>query len=698
MQTFKPTLPFLLFFFASLTTMAQREWVDKSLTKNKAGKYIFTYKTKMFYYPSKKTYTSKKHWVKTNLIPIGSKVTVTNPKNNKSTLAEVVDTLKYEYEKYNEYIPISPGVSKIYNNIYTYTKASIILTYETPLDSLLSLVPDQSISQQILSYQSLCLEFKKYMLRGYHNSPPVDSLIKIARQLEDEQQASIYSFLALFVQKDAPQKALNYLQKALNIAQQQKDKDKEAQYWVRIGDLRNAMVNKVEFELTYGNDSTLLAQVNNIAQREGYKTSDIIRWSRFGSYFYSFPMAYDTQLYPFDAGEQDWGMVRYYPNVQKFTDKEYLQYLQIKQAQNSTEQVAWILKKLGDLYRITTGYDRAEMYYKKLLGLRLQQKNNDKIAWVWVCLADLYWEQKKFDKAKAYFKKIYNLRKNNNDYRRQIWALGGLRSLSRFQGKLNESLEYQRQIFEVYDLLPQKNRRSVLFFIIDLYRRLHGQRQQAFMQALIDWHQKNYNNPKASKAAIQENNILAREIIILARKLQQYKTAAKYSILNISQQRDTIHQIRLINDVAFYYQKAKEYKLAKKYYQLGSKKAQKLDNKLIQAIQYYKMGYLYDSQAKKKKADKYYQKSLDMFKKIPNSSINTSSSYRGLEYTLYVVNDQEYKQVFSDLLQMAKYFYQTRKDQQKTLAFIDQYIRIIKNIFIEQKLRALKERVLSEKK
>jgi len=657
MPIFRYPLLLSLSLFASLTTTAQPEWVDKTLTKNNAGKYTFTYKTKMFYYPSKKTYAGKKHWIKTDIIPIGSKVTVTNPKNNKSTPAEVVDTLKYAYDKYNEQIPISPDVSKIYGDIHTYTKANVVVTYETPLDSLLKLVSDQPISQQILSYQSLCLEFKKYMLKGYYNSPPVDSLLKIARQLERAQQASIYSFLALFIKKDAPQKALNYLRKALNIAQQQKDKDKEAQYWLRIGNLRNAMVNKVEFELT----SDRLAQVKNIAQREGYKTADIIRWSRFKSYFYSFPMAYDAQLYPFDTEDRHWGRVRYYPNVQKFSDKEYLEYLQIKQAQNNTNQVAWILKKLGDLYRITTGYDKAAMYYKKLLNLRIQQKNNDKIAWAWVCLADLYWEQKKFDQAKAYFKKIYELRKSTNDYRRQIWALGGLRYLSRFQGKLNESLEYQRQIFEIYDMLPKKNRRSVLFYILDLYRALYDKRQQAFMEALIDWHQKNYNNPKTSKATSQENDILAKEIIRLANKLQQYKTAAEYSALNIPKQRDTIDQIRLINDVAFYYQKAKAYKLAKKYYQLGAKKAQKLGNKLIQAIQYYKTGYLYDSQSKKKKADKYYQKSLDMFKKIPNSSINTSYSYRGLEYTKYIVKEQEYKQVFSDLLQMAKYFYQTRK-------------------------------------
>ena len=691
-----------LCFLTSLDLVAQsNQKVEKTLTKNQAGKYIFTLKTKTDLYHAQKSHPDVKYWIKTDLIPIGARVTVINPSSQKSRTAQVVDTLKDKYDKRYAYINTSPGLDELYPRPrYTkYDRPPVIVTYETSIDSVLRLIPTQPIAQQVLAYQSLCGQFKKYMTQGYHNIPPVDSLAKIARQLKGLPQASVYSFLASFVKVEAPQQALNYLQQALTIAQKQGDKNREAQYWVRIGDLRNAMVNKITFDLKYGSNTSSITQAKRIAQKEGYQAADVIRWSKINSYFYFSWSSSEVALHPFDNEELSSGTIRCYPDVGKFSDLEYLKYLEIKQAQNQTDQIAWILKRLGDLYRITTGYGKAEVYYKKLLELRKKEQDTDKIAWVWACLADLYWEQRKFEQAKVYFKKIYTLRKNNRDFRRQVWALGGLRYLSRVQGKLTESLNYQREIFRVYRQLPyDERRRWVIYFILDSYREMYGTRQEEFMNILISWHQKNQQHTPQDSSIRQESRRLAKEIVSLADKLQKHKIAAQYLLPNIPSQTDTVLQIRLTNDVAFYYQKANAYKLAKKYYKQGLKKARSLNNDLLEAIQYYKLGYFYDRQAKSKKANRYYQKSLKTLQKIPNNSVHTSNNAWPLQYVQYLRKGEKYLQVFSTLLQITQYFYRTREDPKRTLAFIDQYIRVIKNKLVKRRLQDLKAWVESQKK
>ncbi len=700
MSIFKYIASLSLCCLTSLALMAQsNQKVEKTLTKNQAGKYIFTLKTKTDLYHAQKSHPDVKYWIKTDLIPIGARVTVINPSSQESRTAQVVDTLKDKYDKRYAYINTSPGLDELYPRYTKYDHPPVIVTYETPIDSVLRLIPTQPIAQQVSAYQSLCGQFKKYMTQGYHRIPPVDSLAKIARQLKGLPQASVYSFLASFVKVEAPQQALNYLQQALAIAQQQGDKNQEAQYWVRIGNLRNTMVNKITFDLKYGSHTSRIAQAKRIAQKEGYQAADIIRWSKINSYFYFSWSSTGAKLHPFDNEEMSWGTIRCYPDVSKFSDLEYLKYLEIKQAQNQTDQIAWILKRLGDLYRITTGYGKAEVYYKKLLALRKKEQNTDKIAWVWACLADLYWEQRKFEQAKVYFKKIHTLRKNNRDFRRQVWALGGLRYLSRVQGKLTESLDYQRQIFRIYQQLPyDERRRWVIYFILDLYREMYGTRQEEFMNNLISWHQKNRQHTPQDSSIRRESSKLVEEIVSLADKLQKHKVAAQYLLLNIPSQTDTIHQIRLTNDVAFYYQKAKAYKLAKKYYKQGLNKARSLNNDLLEAIQYYKLGYFYDRQSKSKKANRYYQKSLKTLQKIPNNSIQTSNNSSYLQYVEYLRKGKEYPQVFSTLVQIPRYFYQTRKDPKRTLAFLDQYIRVIKNKLVKRRFEDLKVWVESQKK
>lgn len=655
--------------------------INRSLKKRADGKYIYTLSGRALVPYKPKTYANHKLWVIANGIPVGSQVSIINTKDSITATAVVVDSIADTYYRYQPYY--AAQISNELRKVLNFEQGEVnnaIISYETSLDKQLRQATKLPVAQQITAYKNIVVKFKHYHTPSLDQTPPVDSLRRILNRISPKQQEILCSFLAKQLLQGFPKSSIVFLKKALTIAQQQGNKNKEAEYWLRLGDTHNSAVNKIEANIKYGNHSKRMAQIAEIAKQSGFKVADLIRWSRYDNYFSNF-YGSDQPRFVFDAPSTKPGYypsnIRYYPDASQFSDKEYLEYLKIKKKQGSTDGIAWGLKKLGDLYRVKIGYAKAEAYYIQFLALRKQGKNEDKLAWAWAYLADFYWEQKQFGKTADYFNKIYKLRMTSKNYRGAIWALGGLRSLRYEQNKPSEALAYQRQIMALADKLKSKDPKWVLNIVIGNYLRVFSSQQKLILNYLVQWFKENNANKKLAAQTKEENNILSDNISRIAGYLGENKIAADHLVYQIEEAKGSVQQLKIINDVAFHYQQAKEYKLSKKYYRLGLKKAKLMQNRIYEAIQYYKTGYFYDAQSKTKKANKQYKAAVRTLKKIPNNQFDNNSLYYYLQ-------------------QISRYFHEKREDKKLAVAFTEQFARITKSVYIEKVFRDYLKKIKGE--
>ena len=231
---------------------------------------------------------------------------------------------------------------------------------------------------------------------------PIDNILNTLGQQTDEEKTKNFLWLGQFYQTYEKDSALNYAQKTLKSAQNTENQDLEAQTWLFLGDLKNQYVEQETVNKrgwgSYGKYTNASIELDKIAEKSGYAKSDIQRWNHFGGYI---PL--------FDLWSSNYFVV--YPNLEQFSDREYLAYLKIRETQQDPDKIAWGLKKLGDLYRLKIGYEKAEEYYLKLLRLRESGLNQEKTNWIWGHLAHFYLEQNKFEEAEKYLLKLYEVRK-----------------------------------------------------------------------------------------------------------------------------------------------------------------------------------------------------------------------------------------------------------------------------------------------
>lgn len=660
-----PTFALTFLFLLGLSS-AQGQ-IQKKLKKRQDGKYVYMLQGAV-YSTEKSKVDNITHWIEIDHIPVGTKLKIINAKINQSVDAVVVGSLRFKDPKAKAEFVAKVGEETSRELFIDSYKNTIKISYVTSLDSSLKEISTLTQADQLLKYRLLAQEFKKYQPNYLQHIPAIDSLKALLPSLPKAQKEEIYAFFVRFWEQSLPKKVIPYLQKLLKKEEQEGGKAQEADYWLQLGDAVNALVD--EQIITYNNFgdarySDKVAQA--IAKKTGYSAKEIIRWNRFGDYFPSFNLG---------------NKFRVYPNVEQFSDKEYLQYLHIKQTEKNPDGIAWGLKKLGDLHRLKSGYAQAETYYRQIETLRKKGKDQDKLAWIWGYLAKFYWEQKKYKKAEAYFKNIYNLRQATKDKRRVIWALGGLRYLRYTQGKPEEALAFQRQILEFYEQLNIKERGYLLVSVISNYLWVFPAEKELILNYLIKWLKEINERPQTAEKYEEENRVLSQKISSIAQRLGKYSLAAESLVSVLPTQEDLLLQLNTLNNIAFLYQKNRNYPLSKKYYLRGLKNARKSGSKIHEVIQYYKVGYFYEVQSQSKKASKYYKKSLKLLKKIPKNYAKFDAEY--LFSSKYLFKGKSYKYIADILIDIAGHFQASLETQ-----FLKEYIRVFSNAMLKNRVRYL---------
>ncbi|OJJ17971.1 hypothetical protein BKI52_29380 [marine bacterium AO1-C] len=638
-------LPLLLFFIAGLLNIQAQ--TSKKLTQRKDGKYILQLKGAFYLSYSKAKYKGKATWLRVNHIPIGSQVKIINPDNGKFIEINVTDSMAYPYDDYIAEVSYNIR-QKLSTKGY---QAQIVIEYITPIDQLLKATYDATNpDDKINRFKALLPVLERSLPSNPQDIPVFDSLRRFTNTLKTSRKKAFYPVVASFFEKVKPKYALLYLKALIQISHSENNLDKEAEYWLRLGNVTNALVDKEVVKQQGGSEALQDPQsvARQIAKKTGYAADDVIRWNWFGGHYPTNYLFYATPEFEL------------FPHPEQFSDKEYLEYLKIKKAQKQPDQIAWGLKKLGDLYRLKTGYAKAEEYYLQMEKLRMQGNDKDKLAWTWGHLALFYWEQKKYDLAETYFNKIYQLRTEAKDYKRVIWALGGLRYMRYTQGKLDEALGYQRKILRFYEQLGWKNRGLLLYSVIENYLFVFPRKTQMIKNYLIKWANEYKNNPKMALKYDQQYQVITNKLVYFAEAEGKFEQAAEYMQHSIPVIKDSTVQLSAINDVAFYYQKAKNYRKSLKFYKLGLKKAKQIPNKLYEGLQYYKIGYYYDVLGKTKKALKQFGMSVKAFKNTPDDSSddyrNQGSIKRAVKFLLY---QAKYREV---VIQLMKEFVRITKD------------------------------------
>ncbi len=661
----------LICFLGLHTIQAQ---VHEKLVLSKDGKYVYTVTGSVFKAFEDPIYEGEKYWVRTNKVPVGMNVILTNPVNKKKCGAVVVDSMKNLSVGEEDILQTNGATLRmLYPNTNNFFRKEIQLNYITPLDSLLNIAAKSPLEAKFDRYKKLAERFKKYSPNDLGNLPPMDSLKVLSPVLPVSQKRSLYKFMMDFFAEKDPRKSVKYIKKLLTIYKKEGNKEKEAEYWLRLGKTVNALVDKTQVD--YRNSRSLKDPAKIaalIAEKSGYNAKDIIRWNRFGGYFDPNFLSY--MKVKFDL----------YPHPEQLSDKEYLKYLEIRQAQGQKDKIAWALKELGDLYRIKTGYAKAEAYYFKLIKLREIGADKDKLVWVWGYMADFYWEQKKYTQAETYFNKILELRKQTRDYRRVIWALGGLRYLRYSQGKLDEALDYQRQVLKYYEQLNREERGYILSAVVSGYLWAFPDKKELILSYLFKWFEEINSKNKTAQKYNDESKALSKQIANIAQSMGKYELAAEHLARAIAGQKKSLRQLNTINDIAFLYQKARRYKLSKKYYQQGLKNTRKAKCRVLEAIQNYKLGYFYDAQSSPQKAEKYYRNTVKVLQKIDDNSLQSNQSNL---FADYVFKGDTYPYLFVTLGDIYYELKRRIQDAKVSKQFLEHCIRITNNLKIKEYFR-----------
>ena len=584
------------------------------ITQRADGKYVLTERGQInIIY--ERTYSSQHpFYVRHKKIPIGTIISIKNPKSGITIEAEVVDSMR-RYR--DEILSINQkGFDKLFPDGYIYTD-EVELTYITPIDSLLKELEKQ----------------------------------------DDKGKMHIYTLLGNYYKDYHPEKTTEYVQKNLALATKLGDKELAAQTWLALGDAKNNAVEKTIFRRKMY-DSRFKTQeevINHVASQTKFKAEDIRRWNRYGGYI------------PYSRFEWAGETFELYPHPEQFSDTEYMEYLKIREAQKDTNKIAWGLKKLGDLYRLKTGYDKAEEYYLKLLKLREAYNQQEQLNWIWGYLADFYSEQNKGKESEIYLMKLYETRAKNPDIEKIIWALGGLRNLRYAENKAKEALEYQHQIFKYYQQLNNNERYRILEVVIRDYTKAFNKQKKDVLNYLIEWFQTKENTTE------QEKIILAENIGQIAGSIGNFSMAAEYVYYLVPFEKNIDEKIKIINDVAFYYQKNKQYDLSLKHYKEALDYTKTNDNKILQAIQLNKIGYFYESKSDLKNADKWYKKALKLMKKeIKDASVRDGN-------------------LLKQIIRISAYFKNERKNDKLALQLTEEGKRIILNEYLWDILDMLDE-------
>ena len=209
----------------------------QSLRKNKEGKYIFRYT----HHPSFTrglTYGDKKLWIRSDIVPLGSKVTLKNVDYDTTITAEVVDSLRGFDLKRQQYIDVSAEVAKVLKINSAYDK--LTLAYQTSLDSLLKQAAKAPPSDKITQYKLLAWQFRRFV-RWTTSPPPVDSLKKMAPRFSPKQQVAYKLFKVRFLKKLRPKEVQQLCTELLPIAQKQQNIALEIECWLHLGDAQYAI-------------------------------------------------------------------------------------------------------------------------------------------------------------------------------------------------------------------------------------------------------------------------------------------------------------------------------------------------------------------------------------------------------------------------------------------------------------------------
>lgn len=513
--------------------------------------------------------TDKSRTANHRYLPLGARVLVKNQENNLSVWVTVTGRPKNSQQdviQLNNYVYFALAESKSRRTL----EGSI--SYTTPIDSLLKVLPTQSEIEQITTHYQLAKELQLY--QSAEAQQHIYEVIKITRELGDMEA--------------------------------------EARAWLFLGDAQMEAVEKdilaYSWSLHYPNTPEKV--IKKIAAETGHKQADIIRWNRFGGNFY-----YLQSMFRFSED------VVTYPNPKQISDSAYQHYLRIREAQNDQGKIVWGLMKLGDLHRIRSGYAEAEPYYLRILKIREAEKSDEKHSWIWGYLAEFYWEQGNYSETEKYFQKLYGLREKNEimDPKRLIWVMGGLRNLRYTQGQIIEAIDIQSKMFPLYQKVEKRSRKYTLNNLIDDYFLVFQSERKAVLTALEDWYTNNTNET-------DEKAVLAQRLAQAYAEDKDYKKAVQYTQDLLANTTDDKQRIQRLNDIAFYYQQDKSWSEAQDYYNqalaICSEKKQ-LD---LVGIQLYKLAYFYHVQKNEKKSDKLLTKALNQIKKLPNGSLKNHNT------------------------------------------------------------------------
>lgn len=504
---------------------------------------------------------------------------------------------------HHKYLPIGSKIQVV----NTETKRAIAVTIRGRME------PGEEAILQLNNYIFFKLiEDKGYITFDFPGQvvyvTPIDSLLNILPEQKDEEKTHTYLQLANIYRHYEPETALTYAHKTVSLAKKTGNLDKEAEAWLLIGDVQLDMVEKEVIEyswkLHYPRDPDKV--IKKIATDSNYPEEDVIRWNRLGGDFFYFQSYFSFH-----------DDVVLYPEPEKISDDAYQHYLSIREQQQDNEKVIWGLKCLGDLHRIKTSYAAAEPYYLKILKLREEGNALDKKAWIWGYLAEFYWEQKKYAEAEKYFQKLYALRENKQaiDPLRLIWVMGGLRNLRYTEGKIAEAIEMQSKMFPLYKEVGRDNRESTLEYIIRDYLRVFKDEKEEVKTSLEKWYRQEVDEPK-------EKIVLAETLAKLYAENEQYDKAAEFAKDIVSLVVNDMEKIARLNDAAFYYQLNESWDKSLAYYNQAYDLCVKNENKTLEAIQLYKIGYFYSEAETSGNATKYYKKSLKTIKKVPSNSMD----------------------------------------------------------------------------
>ncbi|MCF8369225.1 MAG: tetratricopeptide repeat protein [Bacteroidales bacterium] len=387
---------------------------------------------------------------------------------------------------------------------------------------------------------------------GQNYPSEIDSLESIPKsKLTTLQNAEILNKLAYLYRVQNPEKAIEYAQQALNIAEQnnlatenQKALSHIGLGYKYLGDYDNAIVYQklaLEHAVELKNKNLIAVEYNRLG----------ILFKRLGLYTNALDY-YEQALAIYIESEKTKGIADLYNNIGNIYRKRgdmdvaldyYFKTLKMIQVQDDQESYAYILNNIGNLYSDMEIFDLALEYHKKSLDVKKEMENYYGIATSLQNISDVYLNLKEPEIALKYIDECFDLAKlyGYNDILIELNTSYGLAYLilgqfNKAHDFFNISIEKQAELGDIPGLIKAYIGVSKIFIQQGLYK----EAEEHLLKSLILAEKENFLHD------IAEINL---QLSIVSEKTEQFSKSLLY-FKKYSSIRDSIFNTDIGNKIS----------------------------------------------------------------------------------------------------------------------------------------------------